>query len=419
MPVYDALRRWCNQLLASLLVCGWLLALVACTSPAATSTLPPAPYFSATDVSMDSPTDGWSVGTWVTPGRTSDATTATPAMAHFQDGQWRLAPISVAANLGPYESYHLVRMLSPTDGWATTQGAIYHYDGVHWRVAHPASDSIRIADLQMYSRAIGWAVGSDGVLQYTHGDWVNVTTSLPPPPSDWQANWAYPGLRSVAIASPTDVWAMGDGGVIWHYDGTAWRSIVSPYFPNRFYTSASVDGYPASGANLANFAAAGHNFEALYASQLLSSTLGWSVGGATLAPSSMDWGPAVVEEYQNGSWQIIHIMTRDHATGAPYKEPVLYTLAAISAQESWIGGAWARPTLVGSGDAPPVEGNPTYAPLLLHYHAGQWTFVSAPAVGAIHRLVMFGPNEGWAAADGGLLHYASGQWRLVKVSPAG
>lgn len=424
MRAHHALRRRSLDLLAALLVCGWLLALAACAPPGNTPTSPSAPYFSAVDVSMDSPTDGWAVGKWITPPQSPPAfgepytpgpqyATSVRAMAHYHDGQWRLASQSVMYEIDPDQPLYHIRMLSPTDGWATARGAIYHYDGVRWSLALPATPSITIADLRMYSPDIGWAVGPEGILQYTQGVWHNVTAALPPPPADWESQWPYPGLRSVAIASPTDVWAMGDGGMIWHCDGAHWNIAASPYFPNRFYTSASVDG-DTSAANLANFAAIGHNVEALYASQMLTPDEGWAVGGARSDSGLGNWGPAVVERYQEGAWQIAHIFPT-HVSG----QAGLVSFASIamtSPHDGWIGGAWGREAPF-TGDMPPPDW-PRYAPLLLHYHSGQWTFVSAPTTGAIHRLVMVSPDEGWAASDGGLLHYTSGQWRLVSVQPA-
>lgn len=427
MRAHHALRRWGSGVLAALLVCGWTLAFAGCAPSGATSTAPPAPSFSAVDVSMDSPTDGWAVGDRVAPAIAPNTEpTVMTAMAHYQRGRWRLAPASVTGDLGPNQSFRLVRMLSPTDGWAVTSSSfvhygddLYHYDGAQWRLAYPPAGAltrtINVADLELSSPESGWAVGADGILQYMHGAWANVTTSLPPPPADWESKWPYPGLRSVSIASPTDAWAMGDGGVIWHYDGDAWRLTASPYFPNRYYASASLNGYSASATDLALFTQLGHTRAAFAASQMLTTTQGWAVGGAIATQALSEWGPAVVEQYQGGAWQVVHIVPT-HVPGQN-GPPVFLTVALSSPQEGWIGGAWGRSAPGGTGDQPKPD-HPVYAPLLLHEHAGQWSFVSAPTTGAIHRLVMLSADDGWAASDGGLLHYTGGQWRLVSVLPA-
>jgi hypothetical protein len=207
---------------------------------------------------------------------------------------------------------------------------------------------------------------------------------------------------------------MGDSGAIWRYDGVHWRMVASPYFPNRYYSSPSVDGYTASDALLAHFSTDAHNLEALHASQMLSPAQGWSVGGSKPDSALHEWGPAVVEQYQNGAWQIIHLVP----TSVPGQigRPAFLTVALSAPQESWIGGAWGREGSGSTGDAPSSPST-LLTPLLLHYHAGLWTFVPAPTTGAIHRLVMLSADEGWAASDGGLLHYTGGEWRLAAVQP--
>ena len=422
--------RWAS--IGALVALGLTL-LAGCAPTHATSALP-APYFSATDISMDSPTDGWAAGFWVTPRLPPPSATPNsslvapksavtiPALAHFHNGKWQVAPASVAGTLDAFQGYHLVRMLSTTDGWATTSHQLYHFDGSRWRLAFPLADastgSIAIEDLQFLSPDVGWAVGESGVLRYIQGVWTNATNSLPPRPKSWLSTWNYPGLHSIAIVSAHDAWATGDGGAIWHYGGAQWRIVASPYFPNRFYTSPSFDGYTASAALLTHFDRDAHASEALYAAQLLSPSQGWSVGGPN--PDSFhlgqNEGPIVVESYNAGAWQVVYTQS-GHFNDAR-GQPALFCLAMISNQDGWIGGAWIHIARVGSGDAGPVAGPETFAPLLLHYHAGQWTDASAPAVGAIHRIVMQSSDEGWAAADGGLLHFSGGQWSLVSVSPS-
>jgi hypothetical protein len=383
----------------------------------------PAPYFRANDLSMDSPTDGWAVGWWVTttlsPAGTV-VTTQTPTLAHDQQGRWTLAPTALPAG----QVGELVRMLSPTDGWATFRylpgiDLFYHYDGQRWLLASPVPDPASsapntvITDLQVLPSGIGWAVGPRVVMQLAHGVWTNVTSALPPRPTDWEADWIYPGMHSVSVVSASDAWATGDGGSIWHYDGVGWRMATSPYFPTRYYTSPSVNGYVASPAELAKDTLEAYESEALYATQLLSPTQGWSIGGTNplVVRGEVNWGPGVVEHDQNGSWQVVHTTI----TGTSTDRLALFTLAMTAADDGWVGGAWYKFVPIGAGDAASVYVPRVDKPLLLHDQAGQWVEVTVPNVGAIHRLVMLSPEDGWAAADGGLLHYSGGQWLQVAV----
>lgn len=419
MRTHHALRIWGSRPLVGLLICGWALALAACAPQAATSTPSPMPYFSAVDVSMDSPADGWAVGQWITPASTpGHQPTFQFAMAHLQQGQWHLESASVTGD----HNYQLVRMLTPADGWAATLGDIEHYDGTRWDTVFPLAPaqggSVVIRDLAFPSPTDGWAVGDYGILQLAHGVWRDVTASLPPRPADWLTTWNYPGLRSVTAVSTTDAWAVGDGGAIWQYDGAHWRMATSPYFPNNIVPTGVAPTTPHNSNLLPVAALTTHTYGALFAAQMVTSVEGWSVGGPNVDNLHSDqyWGPSVVEHYQAGSWQITHIVS-GAITRAP-GAPTLTCLAMTSSREGWIGGAWAQfGAPIGTGDAAPITPNKIYHPLLLHYHAGQWTFVAVPAVGAIHRLVMLSPQEGWAAADGGLLHYIGGQWRLERVHP--
>lgn len=412
-------KQWFGRLL---MASAWLVvALAGCAVQQ-----PPlrAPYFSATSISLDSPTDGWAVGKWVIPHSTPagispdtslsspEWATITPAMAHLQHGQWRLAPASVTGS--PRDAgYQVVRMLSPIDGWAASVTSIYHYDGVRWSKA--ANVTIWLTDLRLLSPTEGWAVGRYGILRFSHGVWQDVTATLPKPPADWRAGWDYPGLHSVAIVSSSDAWAAGDGGMIWQFDGAQWSIASSPYFPNRYYASLDVDGYAPAASVLAQDTLLAHPFGALFATQMLSATQGFSIGGANPAVSfqPIDWGPSVIEQYQSGVWQVTRIVPRD--LNGTHRWPVFYCLAMASAQDGWIGGSWVL-SMESSGEAGPSYGPPDYAPLILHDHAGHWTYAQAPAVGAIRGLAMVSADEGWAAADGGLLHYAGGQWRLAPVT---
>lgn len=395
-----------------------MLTLAAC-APQQSPPAPLAPYFSTTDISFDSPADGWAVGRWIT----SDSTpTNEPAfrfaMAHFQHGQWRLAPASVT---GDHE-YLLVQMLSATDGWAATRGDIQHYDGVRWRAVFPSASeprsSVVIRGFAFLSPTDGWAVGDNGILHLTQGVWRDTTATLPPRPADWLPTWNYPGLRSVAVVSATDAWAVGEGGVIWHYDGAQWRIVEGPYFPNSIFPAGMTSTVASDPNRLLSANVATHTDGALFSVQMISGSEGWSVGGplADNLHGDPGWGPATVERYQAGVWQIAHIATGH--VGALSGTPLFISVAMASPQEGWIGGAWAHLGFATYGDAPgPMP--KVYTPLLLHYQAGEWTFVSAPpTAGAIHKIAMTSADEGWAAADGGLLHFTDGHWQLTPVRSA-
>jgi hypothetical protein len=71
--------------------------------------------------------------------------------------------------------------------------------------------SEELYSVAMASPTEGWAVGEGGtILQYSDGSWSRVSSA-----NKLLDSW----LDSVAMASPTAVWAVGGGGTIVHYSG--------------------------------------------------------------------------------------------------------------------------------------------------------------------------------------------------------
>ena len=392
----------------------WLmsLALVACTSA------PTAPSqglrVEAWGISMLSPTEGWVVGNVFDD---SNRQHVVGSMVSERTGVWRLVPPDQP--LGHPQGLSLIRMLSANDGWAAFDGGgMAHYDGQTWRPV--ALNLPLISDIEMLSPDEGWAVGERVIARYTHGQWQDVTQTLPPPPAYWQAKWPYPGIRHLAIVSPTDIWAVGDGGVIWRYDGTDWRIAPSPALPTYF-----------TGRNPNDTPQQAHAVVTLYGVQFLSPSEGWSIGGLTafshdFAFSDLDSGnpaltfptPASIEHYRDGAWQVAQTFRGSYygpqgSRGAPAFTCLSMTTARGSV-DGWVGGVWVHqlPTHT-EADLPPNYYGST---LLLRYHDGQWTFAAAPDVGFIYAIDTLSPDEAWAAGDKGLLHYTQGRWSLVTVT---
>lgn len=382
-----------SRALASCVILLLVVALAACAIMPYGLSSGSAAGMVAKDISMLTPTEGWAVGN-ASDGHNSGV------MAHDHNGVWRPVGSHITGN--PFQPFRLIRMVSATDGWAAAGAQIYHYDGAVWRLTYTpasvaASNSAIISDMAMTSPDDGWAVGEYVVLHYSHGHWQDVTSSLSSQPSDFYSS--YPGMQALAVVSPNDIWAFGDNGVIWRYDGAQWRLQSAP--------SAFVHG------------------GALYAGRMLSPTEGWAVGGTNIPGyrlqglgygDALGSASAVIERYHDGAWQVAQTFEGPFipAPGAPVFAALAMT-ASGDAVEGWIGGAWVRGHLIGSGDALPSSEFFTHT-LLLRYHAGQWTFVSAPDIGLIRRIVMLSPSEGWAAGERGLLHYSSGKWQVVSLA---
>ena len=139
-----------------------------------------------------------------------------------------------------------VSAISSSDVWAVGENLVEHWNGSTWQVATSAADSELFA-VGMASASNGWAVGrydsvqpDRTVLPLTRIEhWDGSAWSVVPSP-----NATIPGkpianiLYGVAVASSTDVWAVGvdydeaSGSytrvLLEHWDGSAWSIVKSP-----------------------------------------------------------------------------------------------------------------------------------------------------------------------------------------------
>jgi photosystem II stability/assembly factor-like uncharacterized protein/ligand-binding sensor domain-containing protein len=138
-------------------------------------------------------------------------------------------------------------VLSPTEGWAITDGTgigaggrIYRYNGT-WSEAATKVASANLRRIEFVSPSLGWAIGADGtVMTYRDGQWSETSIS---------SVWGDGGLTGLHIVNASDVWASGilgygdhkDGG-IYRYQGQSWRSVVELLFTplNGIWVSSTL-----------------------------------------------------------------------------------------------------------------------------------------------------------------------------------
>lgn len=295
-------------------------------------------------LSMISANEGWAVGDAADPATGSD----TGVFLHYTGGHWVWIDAPKTANY-----VFKVQMLSAAEGWALgvpqppiTSAAppllLLHYSNGAWSLV---ANQWRLTDLSMISPTDGWAVGDNGVIaHYQNGQWTR-----------WPA--AAPGdLTSVQMLSATDGWAAGVAPhydtqathrtlFLLHYDGSAWMPMQLP-------PMAQNDNYL---SNLTGFAFAAPNE-------------GWAVGGSQSVIPPINNQPdcqtspagcqdtsetSILLHYTGGHWQLV-----DRQLDA-----TLGSISMVSANEGWAVGTTADPTF---------NYNPT-ATVLLHYHDGAWS----------------------------------------------
>ncbi len=182
------------------------------------------------------------------------------------------------------------------------------------------------------------------------------------------------------MTSAVDGWAVGDGGVILHWDGSAWRQADSP------------TTYP------------------LYSVALSSASDGWAVGGvysrgcaATSSAPPVGKAPtwsyatcSVILHWDGNAWRLVStgLGGQDHAA------PQLYSVASVSPSEAWAVGA-AQQTC--DGGACPWR---SWA-AILRWDGTDWREVYRLDNAALNA-VAASASDAWAVGDAGLILHSDG-----------
>ena len=282
-------------------------------------------------VSAASANDVWAVGS-------SSSGDAKPAMLieHWDGSAWTVVP--AAASTHQYgDTLYATAALSATNVWAVgTSSTIQHWDGAKWSlVPHPASpvtsagyplpvplDDLTLFGIAALSPTNIWAVGGGG---FHH-----CAGQLPVLIEHWDGkSWTAipntPGgvLLAVSADAANDVWAVGDGNVVMHYDGKQWATVNLSSPPGQFSRLNGVAAY--------------------------SPTDVWAVGQTF----SVDGTWPLVLHWDGKTWNTLTVP----APGAAINR--LNAVSLVSAGELWTVGAYAQSGL-------PFE--PKQA-LILHYAA--------------------------------------------------
>lgn len=270
------------------------------------------------------------------------------------------------------------------------------------------ADAMSLQSISMVSADDGWAVGHISgkpttlLMHYSRGQW----TILPKPAGLDELS----EFTAVSMVSARDGWAwasmpipIGDryhsfrpGGVLLHYDGTAW-TIAPPVFPiaigldpSALLMLSPTDGW-ATGENktLHYDGAAWREVTALSDQQ-------WG-GGSSIAATGPDdiWIARIggdILHYDGTSW------TEQRITlpfGQPLPGPIqLNGIAMISPQEGFAVGDISNTT---SG-------------VILHYTSGRWS-VQNTVDEYLYDISLRSATEGWAVgASGGMYHFTAGVW---------
>lgn len=291
-----------------------------------------------------------------------------------------------------------ISMISPDDGWAAgsisgaPQCILMHYQRGLWTIVpRPAGleQNAGITQVQMLSATDGWALSATQIpLNDGQGSTTPGGVILHYDGTAWTI--AVPRTRAsllhLSMDSPTDGWAVGSDGLLLHYNGHTWSEVQDSGFtalgrvtlvdtlsPQDVWVNgdrglARFDGARWSRVTVQDTAyAPGTRVTAL---AMLSDQEGWAIAGTQLLHD------------QNGVWSVV----------APPRSPLPVALAVPGPGQVWLVG-YPQNQLLG-------------------YAHGQWQTLKPPVNETLAAITFVSPTDGWAVgAHGTILHYSGGSWQ--------
>lgn len=249
-------------------------------------------------------------------------------------------------------------------------------------------------------------------------------------------------LRAVEAISPQDIWAAGDEGGIFHYDGNAWVQVESPTTSEIMSISATSasDIWAAASSGVLHwdgvkwsYTLVGEPGKAYYGVVAISPDDVWAVGSG---PRSGSFPIARTVHWDGSTW-----------TEIPNPSPSAFTSTLVSVAASSSDDVWAVGSLFAIGSAPLLlhwDGtkwtdysdvgpgvcglidvaviSPTNAwtvgvctntgSFVKHYDGNSWTEIDTPDIGALLSIYVSGPSEIWATGEDGILYWNGVTWDI-------
>jgi len=170
-----------------------------------------------------------------------------PVFMGSSQGIWRYDGTSWTKDTGPTVGKSLSQVwgTAPNDVWAASSNELYHFDGTSWTLA-TVDNGVTVSSIQGLGGGKGPEVympssaANGRILRYAGGNcspkcWTS--TDVPNVGTYFRAIWG---------PANDDLWAVGNNGVIFHYDGTTWTR--SPYSKPNVTTGTLYGAYGTTGA---------------------------------------------------------------------------------------------------------------------------------------------------------------------------
>ena len=280
----------------------------------------------------------------------------------------------------------------------------------------------------MVSPTEGWAVGAGGVIfHYFGGEWNTFTSPVGT------------ALRSVFMISPTEGWAVGDGGIIIHYSAGTWSGPVSPgTISNNLFSVfmvSSTEGW-AFGAKGTILHYSGGSWTALPSNLIPTSPVsllnfnsgffngasdGWAVGT-----------DGVVIHFDGVNYGTVTSPTINNFTSISFGEPCL---VVGTCDPSIMGGSIDPNDAWAVGNASVSDGVTPSEPTIFHWNGFAWTKgVTIGTTNNLNSVFMVNTGDVWTVGGGPhatgsctatpsnplcpvILHFAGGSWNTITPPP--
>jgi hypothetical protein len=324
-----------------------------------TVTQPLPAYVEVASLDLQSPAEGWAVGSY-------------GAILHWQGDHWQA--VSSPA-FPPNELGHVLEVDadagSSYEGWwaagnsnrvVSDRAKLYHWQGTGWH-AVPFSLEGYVQDIAIVSTGESWAVA---------------TETWNPPGSAWSAFLRWDGVQWLTATQPisgvrlygldmpsaTEGWAIGTQGdpayeqpALYHWDGANWSAAPAPLSYGR-----------------------------LNDIEMLSADEGW-IAGTALTPSTQR---PLLLRWHAGAWTQVPVPD----TGDSW----LNAVGFASTTDGWAaGGGWSVP-----------------ASFLLRWDGSAWRLASSLG-NAVRDIELASSTAGWMAGFSGLYQLQCGHWAPVQV----
>ena len=313
-----------------------------------------------------------------------------------------------------------IEMIDSANGWAVADsGRVYYYDGVNWSLF---TDTGATAWQQVNFTSVnnGWMVGASGkiwsydglvwseVMDTGNNTWLGlhmldvnngVITDSGGQVGVWDGvTWNFnaspvnTALNQAYMTNSSNIWAVGDGGVIIQYGAS--------YFENGIFESRIID----SGSVQSNWATVswGENIP-------VDSSISVSVRAgdtATPDPSWSVWSNELVNS--NGS-------SLSGVVGQYVQYRVSFDRGVNVSQTPEfldIKITYNEPTSVNINDISIIDSNSYWVVgdtgFIAHYDGGSLVEYASPVVEDINSIDMIAEDEGWAVGDSGKILYYDG-----------